>query len=249
MKLRSERIFEPATPEYVLSVIRDSHRQQCQWDPGANPGVSLTFDSTIAQWREAADLLPWRGLAKAIAQWFDVELPKKEWRALLEPSKERCLEGLCEAIAQRASRERIVPKNILGAQCRTASIFLKIRELLEQAGADVSGLKPDTSLAEFTRRYPQVFLDRLGRLFPGRLPDVRISTPLENAGLLLCGISVLAFAVGEIVGLRPLVTAAVATFVVSMLVGLVARRVELRSVDFGSLETFRDLVNVLSENK
>jgi hypothetical protein len=42
---------EPATPEFVLAVIRDIHRQQCQYDPEAQPDMSLTFDSTVAEWQ------------------------------------------------------------------------------------------------------------------------------------------------------------------------------------------------------
>lgn len=42
----------PATPEYVLDVIRDAHRQQCEYDPEATPEIELTFDSTVDDWRE-----------------------------------------------------------------------------------------------------------------------------------------------------------------------------------------------------
>lgn len=55
-------IDEPATPDYVLAVLRDMHRQQCQHDPEADPSAVLSFDTTVTEWRAACDLLGWRQL-------------------------------------------------------------------------------------------------------------------------------------------------------------------------------------------
>jgi hypothetical protein len=49
--------YLPATPDYVLAVIRDYHRQQCQFDREAEPDVELTFQTTIAEWRCSCILL------------------------------------------------------------------------------------------------------------------------------------------------------------------------------------------------
>jgi hypothetical protein len=38
---------ESLTPEIILGILRDSHLQQCQYDPEAEPGISLTFESSI----------------------------------------------------------------------------------------------------------------------------------------------------------------------------------------------------------
>jgi hypothetical protein len=52
----------PVTPEYVLSVFQDWHRQSaaCGY---ADSYFTLTFESTIADWRGALDLLPWKQFA------------------------------------------------------------------------------------------------------------------------------------------------------------------------------------------
>ena len=56
----------PATPEFVLEVVRDSHRQQCAYDPEADPSAQLSFDTTVAQWRDACDLVGTKGLGVAL---------------------------------------------------------------------------------------------------------------------------------------------------------------------------------------
>ena len=40
-----------ATPEYILAVLKDHHRQQCQFDSEANKEILLTFDSTIQEFQ------------------------------------------------------------------------------------------------------------------------------------------------------------------------------------------------------
>jgi hypothetical protein len=70
-------IEEPATAEYVLAVLRDMHRQQCQFDPEAELGISLNFESTVDDWLAACDLLSTRKLALQRSE------PSKASRALL----------------------------------------------------------------------------------------------------------------------------------------------------------------------
>jgi len=70
MNTRYPTIEEPATPEYVLAVLQDMHRQQCQYDSDAEPDVVLSFETSIAEWRDACDLLEWRGLGRAHNEVF-----------------------------------------------------------------------------------------------------------------------------------------------------------------------------------
>jgi hypothetical protein len=42
-------IDQLATAEYVLAVLRDEHRQQCQYDSAADADASLSFDTTIQE--------------------------------------------------------------------------------------------------------------------------------------------------------------------------------------------------------
>ena len=47
MRVDYPTVSEPATPEYVLEVLRDQHRQQCEYDPAAE-SAELTLESTVA---------------------------------------------------------------------------------------------------------------------------------------------------------------------------------------------------------
>ena len=247
--LTSTRIVEPATPEYVLSVIRDRYRQQCEYDPEAERGIDLRFESTIAEWRRACDLVSWRPLSKALQEWFGVSLPQAEWKQLLEPAKERRLGRLCEAIAHSATRERVVPKKMFGNLCQTASVFLTVRELLGNAGADVSDLRPDSPLAEYARKYPGVFAHDLGKLYPGRLPAVKISTPSYTILALAVGVLALVAFACRIMGYACAAEIAGVAFLVGCLLMFPVSRLKPKSVSFGSLNTFRDLANALVDER
>jgi hypothetical protein len=245
MQLTSTRVVEPATAEYVLAVIRDSHRQQCEYDPEAEADIDLTFDSTIAEWRMACDLLAWRPLSRALDKWFSVKLPASEWKDWLEPASEKRMGRLCEAIARRATRERVIPKNILGNPCQSASVFLAVRELLEKAGADVSCLRPDAAVAEYARDYPGVFLDELSRLYPGRLPLVRISTPVHNILAAALVILLLISGLCRLLGYWSGVAWAAVGALAAVFGLIIASILPPKSVSFGNVTTFRDLVNAL----
>ena len=90
-------IDEPATPEYVLAVLRDDYRQQCQYDPEAEPDVDLTFETTVAEWRNACDLVGTHDLGRAENEVWGIHRGDDEWRAILEPAKARTLGDVCGA--------------------------------------------------------------------------------------------------------------------------------------------------------
>lgn len=71
-----------ASPEFVLDVLRDSHRHQCASDPEADPDVQLTFGTTVAEWRNACDLLGTRNLGEAINEIWELTIPSDAWQFL-----------------------------------------------------------------------------------------------------------------------------------------------------------------------
>ena len=240
---------DQATPDYVLSVLQDLHRQTSQVDPEVDPYAALSFNTTVAEWRLACDLLPWRELGRTFNGFFDVNCSDDEWRAALEPSRNKTLRDVCEFIAVRCLRPQIRPAFLLGPPCATAGAFLTIRSLLRENGADVSGITPSAELSPYSRRYWRVFVEKMARLTPGALPAVRVRTPVYDclvAGLLL---AMICFAIGAI-------TQAPYLILGSFLGGLafyagiwIATRYVLpSSVAFGDLRTFRDLAEAISKN-
>jgi hypothetical protein len=75
----------PASPDYVLEVLRDSHRHQCSYDPEADPSVELSFGTRVAEWRNVCDLVGPKKLAEALNEIWGLAIAPAEWEAVLEP--------------------------------------------------------------------------------------------------------------------------------------------------------------------
>jgi hypothetical protein len=241
-------IDDPATPEYVLAVIRDEHRQQCQHDPEADPAAVLTFDTTVGEWRDACDLLAWRELGRGYNQLWGIVCSNAEWHAVLEPADQRRLRDVCRLVAGRAVRPRIRPSRLLGSTCATAGAFLTIRSLLHGAGAPAGEISPSTPLAPYTRRFAEVFLGSVSRLAPGVLPPVRIRTPVYDVADRVLLVSLVCLVVGGCGGAHLLTGLGAVLFASGYALNWYAARCLLpASVEFGELRTFRDLAIVLAE--
>jgi hypothetical protein len=234
-----------ASAEYVLSVIRDNHRQQCQFDPEADPRAVLTFDSTVADWRYACDLLRWRKLAESLNEYWNIKCSLGQWRAVLEPPKQRTLRDVCNLIASHAVCEVVRPAWFLGAPCETAGAFLTVRSLLQDAGADAALIAPSAALAPFARRYAYVFMGPISRLAPNRLPPVKIHKPAYRAAVVGLLASWLLIVCGSYwdAGLTIIGVLAVAFCYVVL---FVAAKSNPAAVEFGNLRTFRDLAVAMS---
>jgi hypothetical protein len=180
----------PASAEHILEVLRDGHRQQLRYDPEAEPDVELSMESTVADWRYACDLVGWRKLGHALNADFGIVASDAEWRAVLEPARERRLRGVCEFIAARAVLPTLQPFPVCGKECASAGAFLIVRSLLGQAGASLPDIRPSTPTSEYFRRSRDVFLVDVVKLAPGILPPVRIHTPWYDRAiwLILLGI-------------------------------------------------------------
>ena len=166
----------PMTPDDVLAIFIEWHRCQSWWDPEADPDAVIASDMTIAQWRDACDLIPWQPLGRRLNEYFRTKFTDDDWRAVLTPPGKRRLHEVCALIATRARREVIEPVELMGRPCEGAGAFLAIREILRDAGADVRGLAPSTPLAAYARRHLGAFM-RIATLAPGTLPRVFIHTP------------------------------------------------------------------------
>jgi hypothetical protein len=240
-------ILVDATADDILAVLRDMHRQQCTHDPEANPDISLSHDSTIAEWRDACDLLPWAKVAEAMNSYWSIAIPMPEWRDVLEPPKQRRLGGVCELLARHAKLPRVHPAVILGSRCSPGGAFLTIRSYLAEAGADMSGVAPSTPLHEYARRYPAVFLGPISQLAPGALPLVKIRTPVYHVFMFGMLIAWLALTIGLYTGLHAMaLLAGLAMAICYAGVWTIGRWVMPKSVEFQGIHTFRDLAKVIA---
>jgi hypothetical protein len=250
MEVHYPTIDQPATPEYVLAVLQDMHRQQCQWDPEADRDFVLSMETTVEEWRTACALVEWKRLGRAHNENWAIRITDAEWRAVLEPADEKRLAEVCELIACRATRPVIRPARLFDCNCAPAGAFLTIRSLLHEAGEDAANeIAPSTPLAPYFRRHTNVFLGPVSRLAPGALPPVRIHNPLYDAALLGSGVGLLTALIGACVS-PWLVAVGVFLFVLGWALTWYAARWRLpASVEFGELRTFRDLAVVVAEGK
>ena len=238
-----------ATPDYVLSVIVDNHRQQCQFDPETDPTALLKLDTTVAEWRFACDLVAWKQLGRALNHCWTIDCTDEQWRAVLHPPRAHTLSEVCNLIAAHATRPVIRSITMLGKPCDTAGAFLTVRHLLSQAGADGDNIAPSTSLSPFLREFPFVFLGPVSQLAPGALPPLKIRKSFYNAAVAGFAISLLLVFVNAIVGRPEWSVLFGLSAIISYVLICVAASCRPESVEFGNLKTFRDLACVLAGAK
>ncbi|QDT79389.1 hypothetical protein Mal35_28470 [Gimesia maris] len=241
----------PATPEYVLSVFQDQHRQIFLLEHDMLPREELTFETTVEEWQWQCDSLEWRPLGRAWNDAWGIDLPDEEWREVLKPERKKTLGGVCELIARHASTPVIREETFFGKPCRPASTFLTIRALLQEAGADVSEISPSTPLIPYTNQFAGTFQWNIANLAPGTLPRPSILNwdCYRGADIsLLWMTGTLLFAAMFSLGSRSLWPL---LFPGGFLLLFLLFRAELhrrggRQLHFGKLITFRDLSELIA---
>lgn len=236
---RSDRAL---SPEDVLQVFRDWHRQQLQFDPEAQAGVDLDFSTSVAEWRRASDLLSWQSLGIALGQCWHFSASAAQWREVLEPARVRTLRDVCSFISRRAEREDALPPRLLGACCVGGGMFEVIRELLGQDGADVGHLKPSDALEPFLYRHSGVFLGPIAALSPGRLPALAVHSRLESTLQLLFVGGLIAAATCDQFDRKRL---AMACLAIGFIAIAITWAVPCSHMEFPGIVSFRDLVECL----
>ncbi|HEV8069117.1 MAG TPA: hypothetical protein VGP76_15370 [Planctomycetaceae bacterium] len=243
----------PATAEYVLSVFQDQHRQLCALDEG-DPETAISFETTVSAWCQAHDLegvlilaVDWRGLARGLNKEWGINCSNAEWKSVLKPTRKKTLADVCQLIARHAKRPTVRPARMLGCAGRSAGAFLTIRSLLAQAGAGAQKITPSTPLEEYIRNYPFVFTGAISRLAPGILPTMCVrSAPFANIAMLCILASWIGIVFGAFGNMPLLIVASIFFFVLTGVLGFVLPAWKPATVEFGELQTFRDLAIVIA---
>lgn len=229
------------TPQEVLEILRDNVRQ----NPYAfidDPNTELLMSTSVRDWQIDADLLPWDELADAFNSYWQMNVSRDEWEQVLAPESKKTVGHICELIASHAQIENVDPPSLFGRQCVPAGVFFAVRTLLSRGGADVANLTPSSELRSYAIQHPDVFVNEISRLAPGRLPAIQMEHPSDRWLLVLM-----------VAWVSLMISAAVSPFVpwlwipvLIVAVGAYAAlnltsRMEPTNVQFGSLQTFRDL--------
>lgn len=175
-----DMITQTLTSTDILNIFIEQHRLTSPFDPEAEPNIKLSFDSTIADWREANDLLPWRPLFEFLNKEFQMSLSEKEWKSVLTPPSERTLRDVCELISNNYSRDNIVPVKILGQECLSASVFLTLKKNLKRRGVDISEIKPSTKLSPYLDKYYSEMMEQITILPKGKTVLTQFDITVER---------------------------------------------------------------------
>jgi hypothetical protein len=202
------------TPDEVLAILVDQHRLQSQVDPEADPDAVLTFDSSIADWRWACDLVGWRALGGALNEEWGMSLSLAEWREILEPPDKRTLRALCHTISRAAEIESLPDRGLLGCASPDGRALRAVRALLIRLGVPREEIRRTAPTAPLISRYGWRFFSPCLRLAPGALPAVKHVGRFHRALLISFGVLMVA---GVVLGLLKSTLAAW-----SMVLGMVA---------------------------
>ena len=140
----------PATPEYVLEVLRKVVELQIGHD-------ALSAESSVIELIGVYDDLSWHRnelLARYMNTTFAVDIPLEEWQGAFPKPTYQSVGEVCEFIAERITRPQIRPWRSALGESLPAGAFLTLKAMLAKAGADVSSLSPSTRLDNPTVRKP-----------------------------------------------------------------------------------------------
>ncbi len=241
--------YEPATPEYVLEVLRTT-----------TPAGTRDYP--------VLDLLGWlndlawptpRLLGDCMNAVFQAAIPTDEWRQEFPTLRGRTIGDVCDFIARHARRPVIRPWRYVAGECRPAGAFLTVRSLLAARGVRPREITPSTPLATVPLDDLMALFWTLARIAPGRLPP-----PVERRAFVghyvLGSLAACWLLLGGILGPVILGLAASARAAVGVAVGVgmivsaagggwllwrVHRPAFLRA-EWGEYRTFRDLAYALA---
>lgn len=173
------------TSDEVLAILINQHRLQSQVDPEAETDAVLTFDSSIADWRSACDLLGWRGLGQSLNEEWGLSLSAAAWRNLLEPADRRNLRTLCETISRQAEIETLPEKGLLGCRSAKGRALRALRSVLVRLGMPRREIRAATPVAPLLTRYGWRFLSPCIRFAPGALSSIKLVGKVHGVLILL----------------------------------------------------------------
>lgn len=164
------------TPEEVLATINDASRH---W-PGADPAK---LDDRVIDFCPMFD----GDLLSNQVVFFNVVFgpiaTHNEWRKLLRPARKRTIAAVCNFIASRAQRPVVEERCLLGACCRSAGVFLALRNFLAGRGVAVDNLSPSTCLDDCRENVWDI-VAFAALVAPGRLPTWEDDSAPVNPELL-----------------------------------------------------------------
>jgi len=233
------------TSDEVLQVMIDVWRQREGIDPNVQYEIPLKRGTPV---EKAANLMglprladDWSDIAVLLNNMFDLAIEADTWRAMLDPKGQRPIGPVCDLIAEHALAPAIEVEDESATPDWQAAAFETMRLILEDAGVEVKGLRPESKLAPMLERHTWVFTQGISRLAPGRMPAVRsVNHSLRvSVGMLASGAALRLAA--PLIPFAPLPTIAYVVIFAGALGLLVSGFMPVTRLRLGELVTFSDL--------
>ncbi len=233
----------PTTPEYVFSLIRDYPLLHSPIGP------SVTYEAVADEPVEPSYI----HLHDVFVYHYGLDLPSEFIREFGRLDR-YTVRQLCEAVAAAiVTRPVIRPWRFIGGESLTAGAFLSVRSMLAERGADAERIAPSTPLSRYLLWYGPSLEAWLGKLAPGRLPEVTSGTGLRGVVYMLSPpLLIFLLALLSSWGLRVPVPRFMGDMVLysTVPVMIAGAWIGFRDLIFrrymGDLNTFRDLAYVLA---
>jgi len=230
----------------VLAWLRADYRLRSAFDPEVDSGVELTAQTTIADWRNACDLISARRLAKAMNEWFGCRRPVEEWQAVLEPEHTRTLGDLARFAAPHMCLADFTPFGIAGARDTASGAFFALRGLVAQAGQSIPDLRPSTVIASLSE--PQVIAlgFAVAKLAPELTPEPVVIPKRRQRISVLIGFVGFVTLIGGIAWTWPRIAWGGS---IALLGGVLMARGRPERIEFGEFTTIAELVKSIVDRR
>jgi hypothetical protein len=235
----------PMTADDVLAVLVHYSRL----NPEAEFSEALptpTLDLSIHDWQLTYELNGWQSLDESLDELFGISLGHDVYRTFVRSARQRKLGELCELIAGRARVPVAEPITLFGDTSLAAGVFLTVRCLFAQSGADVSELRPSSALSPYLSRHVEKIVPALVRLAPGRLPSLRVDEPAGLVYALGFVAAQILYWTAKLLGNGRLTLVGALNILLFTMLGYVGHRLVRPTVRLAYAPTFADLCRVIA---
>lgn len=234
---------KPTTPEFVLAVFVEQHRLGF-----ADHSISLSFEMTIEEWRNASFLEDSLKLRQGLNKFWELDCSDSEWNNVLEPANVKTLLDVCTFIADRTTIPEISPADIAGQNCMAAGAFFAICSRLRDAGVVTDEISPSTPLAKYTGRHCEVFYKLITKIAPNALSKVKTLDPRLDISIAGGLISLLLGTISVFLSYYWVAGSFLILNVIFIIIMQILAKKPPQSVKFGELKTFGDMARLIASH-
>jgi len=151
------------TAHELLEIFKEQHRLSLALDIEGvmDSDIELTPSTSIRDWRESEDLLPWDRLAEFWNSSFRVDIPLQTWESTMQPERMKKLGDVCELLSRHAMKPDFSPVMRFGYECLSAGVFLRIKKNLKGKGVDVDELRPSSEIGPYLERHCSAMIEEI----------------------------------------------------------------------------------------